>query len=225
MKIAFLLNGYVRNSLDEYDFYYDIFFKYFEDYDLFIHTWETDGFKKNGLVDKRVKKVYSEKKVNIDKLIKIYNPTDILVEDINKTKYPEKPKWMKLKTSKYFFKDYYFQAYGIYKSYLLKEKYENEHNIKYDYCIKLRFDLKNHFKRKNYHEIFTDNILKLTLKNNNFNHHDYVFVMENKNAEKFYHNLLRMVEYDYLIKICPFIKTGWKFVIDTWLISLFNFYC
>lgn len=222
MKIAILLMGFTRNSLNEYDFYYENFFKYLN-YDLFIHTWTDDGFKSNQIdISKTTKKIFSKNKTDINKLIKLYKPTLIEVEDISTMKFPDKPKWMTLKTSKYYFKDYYSQAYGIYKCYKLKEKHEQNNNIKYDYCLKLRFDLKEKFNRKNGNLLFNDTITNMITKYNNFNHHDYIFCMEDQYCYYFYNNLLKMINYKDLEDICPFVKDGWKFVIDTWLISLYK---
>lgn len=198
MKIAILINGYLRNGIDNYKYFNNKIFSNL-DCDIFIHTWDEFGYHVDVENGKYGNKLLS--KDTIDKLTKTYNPKKILIENQSVVDQYDSPcpDWMftGVRTRR----SHIAQVYSIYKSNELKKEYCEECKIKYDYCIRLRFDTKifdiitkspwpkrlnydkelmslKNFDEKNIYEIIKKNKKEII-------YHDHVFIIPGDYANSY----------------------------------------
>ena len=132
MKICILFHGHMRTFNKTYNSLKKNL-KNFNNIDIFIHTWDTiDRISPSYYKNKK----FSNLKININFVKKLYKPKDILVER-QVLKNPKKTcpyNKISLEGHKYYFESFY-------KVNQLKIKYENKHNFKYDIVIKTRPDV------------------------------------------------------------------------------------
>jgi hypothetical protein len=130
MKIAICFSGQTRTAIKASENLIRYFGELYSDCDFFIHTWNVNTDKAGPpnsfeIIDDGL----------IDKLIEIYNPKKIKIENYNITNCEE--------FDNLAYKNGINNSmfYSFMQSIKLKKEYELENNFKYDYVIKIRFDL------------------------------------------------------------------------------------
>lgn len=131
--------------------------------DIFIHTWSevehnTVSYRMDGTQD------ISLAKTDENSLRRIYKPTLLLIEQ--QRPIDEKIITEKLYGAKRSIKGIYNNAYTTFKVNELRQKYEKEHNIKYDWVIQTRPDVlfMSPFHIDDFFKIYRE--LKLDINNN-----------------------------------------------------------
>ena len=146
-RIAILFCGFVRDVRAKYTTH-----KYFiEDdrYDIFIHTWDHDGFKNDSHNINHKWLSPHSKKTDIDFLRSTYKPKKMIVDshvDLIEgfsLKGELSPLFVFIGQAKDDASKYInSQFFSIYKAFELMTEYEREHGFKYDAIMKFRFDFR-----------------------------------------------------------------------------------
>lgn len=170
-KIAFCISGHIRKNkiLDSIKKFCNN-----NDYDIFIHTWDTVGIKGS---ETKLDKESELGKVK-DNLKKFSNIKSIIIENnpeyINKIKNDDRHiKYFNFSSPERFIKS---QLYSINKSYNLLVDYKNKNNINYDIVFRLRFDsefLNFNLSRALVDDIINNKIIFLPNKDNQHSHPDH----------------------------------------------------
>lgn len=130
MKIAICFSGQIRTAIETSENLIRYFGELYPKCDFFIHTWNVNTDKAG---PPNSFEIIDDDTIN--KLIKIYNPKKIKIEDYiitNRNEFDNLAYKNGINNSMF---------YSFMHSIKLKKQYELENNFKYDYVIKIRFDL------------------------------------------------------------------------------------
>jgi hypothetical protein len=141
MRIAILISGHIRNSLEN-DYlitFINLFREAFYKCDIFMHTWDTYEVTTCNPLHVNYDKKLQQKKVDKKDIIKYLNPTKLIVEQQDPSKiYGYKNKCFKVHTSYLSMK---FIYYALLKAYSLSRIECIESKTDYDIIIKVRPDI------------------------------------------------------------------------------------
>ena len=143
MRTAVLLSGQIRSAGKSFYSINNCLIKNY-DADVFISTWIPTPNLLSGLGQ------YIEDDVGIDKLLELYQPTNICIEDFNKHENQNPIPSHKLQNKHSYdgswidgfnFKTLLYQHYRRQKGFALIEQHQKLNNFKYDCVIVSRFDV------------------------------------------------------------------------------------
>ena len=88
MKVAILLNGFIRNSINEYNLYKSLFFDHL-DCDIFMFIWDVKGMKTEKLRENR----FTNESIDKNQIKKVFKPLRIKIGNITefRNKYKTHP--------------------------------------------------------------------------------------------------------------------------------------
>jgi len=151
MKVALCISGQPR--IFDNEKIVEAYYKYIIDVlhtDVFIDTWEGRGKKFSNIKYGVVQMYCSDEKISEKQIDDLYHPKDIRVqsyEEWEKTDFvewenndPNEKNRIVAKNGLLYKAPIVGQAFKIYGANLLKSKYEEKYNFKYDMVIRSRFD-------------------------------------------------------------------------------------
>jgi hypothetical protein len=212
MRIAVCFSGQIRTGVESSSNLLNFIGDLLPYTDFFIHTWDIET-KKNYNAARVISRNSFLKEETVSKIIEIYNPKKIVIENWNDLLQKDEGSVNGIKILSQIPPLWY----SFTKSVELKLEYENEMNFEYDYVIKLRPDIifpqNRNLKKeiefgdfKNTNNVYIEN--RQTIVDMNTHHIDDVyFISSSKNmniASKYYYGL-----YDVINK--SNIHMGWPF--------------
>ena len=173
MRIAICISGFLRTYRYCFKQLFDnVLYDKKNQYDFFIHTWDSLGFSKGWCFD-----IDFSDSLDLEHVKSVYNPKKIVVENLNNVKLPELRKNAVVKQgldpsrSISMFRK-------IYECNELKKQFEKENGFLYDFVVRTRGDLRFYDNVKEKQDVVFEGMsTKLVLKKE----YDIAFSEENLN--------------------------------------------